>query len=68
MTDTFRLITLLITNNLHKLSVQQSHLHMTNLQLIRNNLISMFSVRLTQVLVQHDTVNTCPQYGNLDFI
>ena len=32
------------------------------------NLISMFSVRLTQVLVQHDTVNTCPQYGNLDFI
>ena len=41
---------------------------MTNLQLIRNNLISMFSVRLPQVLVQHDTVNTCPKYGNLDLI
>lgn len=36
--------------------IQQAHLHVTYLQFIRHQLIGMFTMRLAQVLMQHDTV------------
>ena len=42
-------------HQLHR-HIQQTHLHVANLQFVRHQLVGVFAMCLAQVLVQHDAV------------